>query len=175
MTTADDARPGGSTPRYPWREAAPAVPVSVARVGIQGRRAGFVTRALANVADLVVVALLLTAGYLSVAAVQFLLRPAAFTFPAPDAGVLLLLGLGIQFLYFAVTWEVVGGTYGDRLLGLRVVGEGRARLRWGRSILRAALCTVFPIGLLWVLVSRENRSVQDLLLRTSVVYDWNAG
>jgi hypothetical protein len=32
------------------------------------------------------------------------------------------------------------------------------------------LCTLFPIGLLWVLVSRENRSVQDLMLRTSVVY-----
>jgi hypothetical protein len=33
------------------------------------------------------------------------------------------------------------------------------------------LCTLFPIGLLWVLVSRGNRSVQDLMLRTSVVYE----
>jgi hypothetical protein len=33
------------------------------------------------------------------------------------------------------------------------------------------LCTLFPIGLVWVLVSGENRSVQDVLLRTSVVYD----
>jgi hypothetical protein len=33
------------------------------------------------------------------------------------------------------------------------------------------VCTIFPIGLLWVLVSQENRSVQDVLLRTSVVYD----
>ena len=30
------------------------------------------------------------------------------------------------------------------------------------------------IGLLWVALSRENRSVQDLVLRTSVVYDWQA-
>jgi hypothetical protein len=30
----------------------------------------------------------------------------------------------------------------------------------------------FPIGLLWVAVSRENRSAQDLALRTSVIYDW---
>lgn len=30
----------------------------------------------------------------------------------------------------------------------------------------------FTIGLLWVAVSRENRSAQDLALRTSVIYDW---
>ena len=35
------------------------------------------------------------------------------------------------------------------------------------------LCVVFPIGLLWCVVSEENRSVQDLLLRTSVIYDWS--
>jgi uncharacterized RDD family membrane protein YckC len=66
---------------------------------------------------------------------------------------------------------VVGGTYGDRLLGLRVTDGRGARLGWGRCTARALLCTGFPIGLVWVLVSKENRSVQDVLLRTSVVYD----
>ena len=69
------------------------------------------------------------------------------------------------------TWAVVGGTYGDRLLELRVTDDRRARLGWKRCAVRSLLCTVFPIGLLWVLVSGENRSVQDVLLRTSVVYD----
>ena len=41
----------------------------------------------------------------------------------------------------------------------------------GRCFTRAALCTIFPMGLLWVLVSAENRSLQVILLRTSVVYD----
>jgi hypothetical protein len=36
---------------------------------------------------------------------------------------------------------------------------------------RALLCVLFPVGLLWVLLSGENRSVQDVVLRTSVVYD----
>lgn len=40
------------------------------------------------------------------------------------------------------------------------------------ALLRALLCTTVPIGLLWVAFSRENRSLQDLLLRTSVIYDW---
>jgi hypothetical protein len=30
----------------------------------------------------------------------------------------------------------------------------------------------FPIGILWVAMSHENRSVQDVVLRTSVIYDW---
>jgi uncharacterized RDD family membrane protein YckC len=32
---------------------------------------------------------------------------------------------------------------------------------------------VFPVGLLWCAVSGENRSLADLLVRTSVVYDWH--
>jgi len=33
---------------------------------------------------------------------------------------------------------------------------------------------VFPIGVLWVAVSRTNKSVQDILVRTSVIYDWRS-
>jgi uncharacterized RDD family membrane protein YckC len=172
MTSAQQRRTGG-TPggSYPWHTAGPPVPEAVARTSISGRRAGFVTRALASAADLVVVVLLLAGGYAAVAAARFVLHPVTFQFPSPGAGTLLLLGLCAQALYFGITWTVVGGTYGDRLMGLRVVGTGHRRLHWGRSAVRAALCTLFPIGLLWALVSRENRSVQDLLVRTSVVYD----
>ena len=169
MTSAEQQHPQAS---YPWHEAAP--PMSVAagpRATIQGRRAGLVTRSLANVADLVVVALLVAGGYAAVAATRFLLNPRTFTFPAPAPTTLLLIGLCLQAVYFAVTWRVVAGTYGDRLLGLRVTDDRGARLGWGRCGVRALLCTLFPIGLLWVLVSQANRSVQDVLLRTSVVYD----
>jgi uncharacterized RDD family membrane protein YckC len=31
---------------------------------------------------------------------------------------------------------------------------------------------VFPIGLMWVLVSSRNRSVADIILGTAVIYDW---
>jgi hypothetical protein len=34
---------------------------------------------------------------------------------------------------------------------------------------------VFPIGLAWVVASGANRSVQDLVLRTNVTYDWVVG
>jgi len=122
------------------------------------------------VADLVVVVMVLIGGYLAVAATRFLLSPSTFRFPAVSAVTLLIVGLCVQALYFAVTWAVVGATYGDRLLRLHVGDDRAARLGWTRSAVRAALCTIFPIGLLWVLVSRENRSVQDVVLSTSVTY-----
>jgi uncharacterized RDD family membrane protein YckC len=168
VTTADERRP--RTP-YPWQQLGePAVVPGGAASTAPGSRAGLVTRSLANVVDLVVVVLVVVGGYLAVAATRFLTGPATFSFPIVSAQTLLLAGLCVQALYFTATWAVVGGTYGNRLLGLRVGDDRGRRLGWGRSAVRAVLCTVFPIGLLWVLVSRENRSVQDVLLRTSVVY-----
>jgi uncharacterized RDD family membrane protein YckC len=138
---------------------------------VLGHRAGLVTRSLANTADLVVVVLVVIGGYAAVAVARFLVDPTGFHFPVASWRTLLLAGLVVEAVYFAITWAVVGGTYGDRLLGLRVTGDEGARLRWARCAVRALLCVLFPIGLLWVLVSAENRSVQDVVLRTSVVYD----
>ena len=42
------------------------------------------------------------------------------------------------------------------------------------ALLRAVGYVVFPIGLLWVAISPANRSVQDVILRSSVIYDWSA-
>jgi uncharacterized RDD family membrane protein YckC len=168
MTTADERRTASSG--YPWRGAIPAAAAAGSR-GFHGTRAGLITRGLANIADLVVVALIVAGGYSAIAAARFLLSPTTFHFPAASSTTLLVVGLCVQAVYFAVTWAVAGRTYGDRLLGLRVTDDRGTRLGPGRSAVRAALCTPFPIGLVWVLVSGENRSVQDVLLRTSVSYD----
>ncbi|HEX5533833.1 MAG TPA: RDD family protein [Actinomycetales bacterium] len=160
-------------PKYPWHTAPPPVhSARHSRPGIQGRRAGLVTRALANVMDVGVVVLLLSAAYVGVTAARYLVNPASFTFPSPSFAFVVFLGMGVQALYFIVSWAVPGRTYGDAVLGLRVVNFRGERMRWAGALLRALLCVVFPIGLLWVLVSGQNRSVQDVLLRTSVIYDW---
>jgi len=59
------------------------------------------------------------------------------------------------------------------VMGMRVVNHRGRRLPVLTALARAAFCTVFPIGLLWCAVSRENRSVQDMVLRTSVLHDWS--
>jgi uncharacterized RDD family membrane protein YckC len=37
-------------------------------------------------------------------------------------------------------------------------------------LLRAIGCVLFPIGLLWVVIDRQRRSLQDIVFRTRVVY-----
>ena len=39
-------------------------------------------------------------------------------------------------------------------------------------LIRAALCVHLPLLLIWVAFSRQQRSVQDLIVGTHVVYDW---
>jgi uncharacterized RDD family membrane protein YckC len=53
-----------------------------------------------------------------------------------------------------------------------VVDRVGRRLSVVRSLARAVLYVLFPAGLLWVVASRRNASVQDLVVGTAVVYDW---
>ena len=140
---------------------------------LQGQRAGLVTRLLANTVDFCVVALIVAAGYAAVAALLFLWNSRTFTFPAPSFALLVIVGGAVMMLYLTACWLASGRTYGDHLLGLRVVGWRGRRLRPVGALVRALLCVVFPIGLFWIILGRENRSVQDVLLRSSVVYDWS--
>ena len=56
-------------------------------------------------------------------------------------------------------------------MGLRVVNLRRPAA--GTAGVPASMfCVVFPVGLFWVAFSRENRSLQDVVLRTSVIHDW---
>lgn len=162
----------GRTPERPWHDAPPPVVlVRGPRTALRGERAGIVTRTLANVIDLLVVALVVAGAYAAFVAIRFVLSPTTFSVPSTAPWFALGTLLCVQALYFAVTWTVFGGTYGDRVLALTVTDDAGRRLRWDRSAVRAVLCTVFPVGLAWVLVSRERRSLQDLVLRTAVVYD----
>jgi uncharacterized RDD family membrane protein YckC len=78
----------------------------------------------------------------------------------------------VNIVYFTVTWTTAGRTIGDHLMGLLVIGRNGHTLRVGMSFIRAVFCVAFPFGLLWAGVSREDRSVQDLVLRTTVIHDW---
>ena len=81
-------------------------------------------------------------------------------------------GGAIAVAYLALSWAATGRSVGKQVAGLRVVDRAGHRLLLWRSFLRAVLYVLFPAGLLWVLASRRNASVQDLIVRTAVVYDW---
>jgi uncharacterized RDD family membrane protein YckC len=137
------------------------------------RPAGVVTRLLAVVVDTVVVIAAVFGIELAIVAVLFAWSPARFTWPDSWLAWTGLLFWWLAVLYLTVAWATIGRTYGAQLLGLRVLSGSRGLLGWPRAALRAVLCVVFPVGLLWAVVSRRRRSVQDILVRSIVVYDWH--
>lgn len=175
-----EAKPGAGTSPY-GRDGVPrrldAVPPKVDAVPVearpfQGQRAGIVTRTAANVVDFLLVVVVLLGGYAAWCAFKFLINPKGFSFPEPSFAFLLVCFGIVLFAYFTASWATTGRTYGDHQLGLRVVNARGERLGWPAAVIRAAFCVVLPIGLYWAVLSPTNRSVQDSVLRTSVIYDW---
>jgi uncharacterized RDD family membrane protein YckC len=134
----------------------------------QGRRAGVVSRVIAAVLDSLVVLF----GYGASVGLLFIVDPLAIKFPRPDGLLSMGVALTVAVGYLTIAWTIGGRTYGALFMGLRVVGS-RGQLRMPRALARAVVCVLFPIGLLWCAVNKRNRSLSDLLLRTSVIYDWS--
>jgi uncharacterized RDD family membrane protein YckC len=138
----------------------------------QGHPAGLVSRSLANVVDGLLVGAVLVVGYVGLNAAIFVVDPQTFTFIDPSLLWIVFWAELVTVGYFTGAWASTGRTYGCHLMGLRVVGRRGGRVRPLVSLSRALLCVNFPIGLLWCAVSPRERSLQDVLLRTAVVYDW---
>jgi uncharacterized RDD family membrane protein YckC len=139
---------------------------------LQGHRAGFATRLVADVVDFGVAWLLGLSALLAAGVVQYLLTGPPFRLPVLpnwlDATAFAAIAVG----YLTFSWAATGRSVGKQLAGLRVVDRGGRRMSLRRSFCRAVLYVLFPAGLLWVLASRRNASVQDLVVGTAVVYDW---
>lgn len=136
------------------------------------RPAGIVTRGVAAVIDLAVVAVMMGSVYIGTAFVQLLFDPSSFSFETPAAFLSVSALIGLSILYLTVCWATTGRTVGAIMMGVRLVTPRHGLLRWPVAVLRAILCVVFAFGLLWVAVDGRRRSLQDIVLRTAVVYDW---
>ena len=139
---------------------------------MQRHRAGIVSRFLADAIDLLLVIAVLVGIYFAVAATRFLLHPRRFTWPEPSGLNLAAFGWILLFAYLAIGWSNTGRTFGKGVLGLRVVSHAGGHLSFPQALLRSFLCVAVPIGLFWCIVSRRNASIADLVVRSSVVYDW---
>jgi len=137
----------------------------------QGERAGFPTRLLACVIDLGVVSAVMFAVWLGVSILQLIFTPGVNVEP-PTIGQLVLWGYGLAVLYWTGAWATSGRSLGAWVMGVRVVNRKGKTLSWPLSFLRALFCVTFPFGLLWSIFSKRNRSLQDIVLRSIVIYDW---
>ena len=140
--------------------------------GFQGNRAGFVTRAIVAGIDFAIVGVVLIMLDLGYAVVQFVFNPSNPQLPDIPAAPVLITGAFTAWLLFTTAWSTTGRTPGARVMGIRVVNyEGRV-MRIPGAAARAVFCIGFMPGLFWVIISKQNRSLQDTVLRTSVIYDW---
>lgn len=146
--------------------------VPVEARGFQGEPAGLITRFVANTIDSVVVVVVLVGGYLGWNGVKFFLDPRGFTFSEPRPAFTLTAFMLVSGVYLTFAWAFPQRTYGDHVMGLRVLGRKGRRPRFVIAAARAAFYIFFPIGLLWCVINPRRGSIQDVVLRTSVVYDW---
>lgn len=152
--------------------------------------AGFVTRTMAMVVDLLIIgAVWLVSGI----AVDFIRRTSGFdellrlvagTFDwlVPTSTPLLTLAfefLTLQawsFFYFTFFFRFGGATIGKYLMGLRVVRHDGQPLTTARAALRtlAYLASMLPVyvGFLNILADDRRRGWHDLLVGTVVVHSW---
>jgi uncharacterized RDD family membrane protein YckC len=145
----------------------------------QGERAGFVSRVVAAGIDVTIVFLVVLGTIAVLWMLSFIIDPTTPGVAAgdrvPDALLMVAYGYCLNVLYWTVGWATGGRTIGNLIMGLRVVNYKGQRVHWAGAFVRAVFCTLFVPGILWVIVSGANRSVQDVVLRTSVIYDWVVG
>jgi uncharacterized RDD family membrane protein YckC len=148
--------------------------VRLARVrSLQGIRAGFVSRVVGLAIDMLVLGVIGFLIIFFVALVTWVVTSKGFSLQRPS-GLGLLIGSAVLWIvYFDYFWTTTGRTVGEQLLGLRLVREGGGRVRGWRALARSVLTVFFAIGVLWVLVSKKNAAIQDLICGTAVVYDWS--
>lgn len=179
MTTFREYRAALAAGIPPLHEA-PVLPSDA--VPIQGQRAGFVSRAVAAGIDVCLVFLVVLGTVAAFWMLSFIVDPVTGPTAAsqasdrlPDVGWMIVWGYVLNVTYWTVGWALGGRTVGNLIMGLRVVNFRGERVRWFGAFVRAVFCTLFVPGLLWVIVSGTNRSVQDVVLRTSVIHDWVVG
>jgi uncharacterized RDD family membrane protein YckC len=158
------ADPGAGIARRPTRHAV--------AMALQGHRAGFVSRLVADAVDFGVVWAIGVSALLFAGVTRYLLVGPPFRLPVLPGWLATAAGGALAVGYLTSGWTGTGRTLGKQLAGLRVVDRSGRRLSLLRSLLRAVLYLLFPAGLLWILVSRRNASLQDIAVGSVVIYDW---
>jgi uncharacterized RDD family membrane protein YckC len=158
-------------------DAIPSKPPAVARESYQGRYAGFASRFMSFVVDMIVI----TAVFLLVlAAIWFsakILTGTSITFNRGDIWV--LIGYVIwAFIYFARSWGANGRTAGMAIFGVQVVRDDGGDVSERKAALRTL---VFPLsflflglGFLGIVLGDRRRALHDVIAGTTVIYCWDA-
>jgi uncharacterized RDD family membrane protein YckC len=141
---------------------------------LQGRRAGFLSRAIAFAIDSVIVLAGVPVIMYGIGVVQGLLQfePPVYPPDLPDWLTSIISGLW-TFWYFVGLWWATGRTIGAVVMGLRVVGREKEHIGIVKATIRwwVMFATLFLVGEIWLLLSKSRLAIHDRAARTQVIYD----
>jgi uncharacterized RDD family membrane protein YckC len=152
----------------------------------RGHYAGFASRLVAVVIDLLVVAITMTMASLLYNIV--FVNLAAFyqtifgkliqiTNEAKIIIVISLIFFTFAF-YFIFFWTVIGSTIGGVILGLKIVNQRGKNPTFWQSTIRFLVEFFIPligmIGSIWILFNQRRQALFDQLAGTFVIYAWDA-
>ncbi len=157
-----------------------------------GHYAGFISRALALLIDIVITSLTFAALTWFISVTTTVLRVSSFlgisfesyawfqsltrllTSPVTTGIVTFLFILS----YHVFFWLLIGQTPGKALLGVRVVGCDGRKLSFFRALLRYTgyMLSALPLGagFFWILIDDRRQGFHDRLAGTCVIYTWAA-
>ncbi len=155
-----------------------------------GISAGFVSRTVASILDLIVILVLAGVTYLLISGTMRLLRIdlfecrqfVAFTdvrsiftnFCALSRILAIITILSIAPLYYLSLWLFAGRTIGMGIVGLRVVRTNGRKLGLSTAIIRLVGFTLslltLGLGFLWAIFDDERQALHDKMARTYVIY-----
>jgi uncharacterized RDD family membrane protein YckC len=142
---------------------------------VSGHYAGPVSRALAAALDATASGALFALGTAGLAWVVRTLLGFELT-RSRSGPVWVAIFIGWLFVYYWAGLALVGKTPGKALLGLRVVARDGSPLlpRWAalRVLVMPISFALLGVGLLGAVISRERRTLHDVIARTVEVYDW---
>jgi uncharacterized RDD family membrane protein YckC len=156
---------------------------------LQGQYAGFASRFIAYIVDLLVIVGAITVVGIVVSLLLnfFHLNQLIDNLLASDSTpgdilrvITFLSSVGfISFSYFVFVWSFTAGqSVGKALVGVRIVPTDGSRITVWRAIVRyfafILSALVLFLGLLWVLVSDRRQGWHDKIASTYVIYDWPA-
>nr|WP_246402244.1 RDD family protein [Jiangella mangrovi] len=130
-----------------------------------------VSRGAASLVDVGVVAAVSALVGFVLSGIRYTVDGPPFEYPSVPGWSLAAGHTLLVLAYLTICWSFAGRTPGQLMLGLRVITAGGRPPAPLRALVRALVCVFFPIGVLWVLVSRRTAAVHDLVARTALVYD----
>jgi uncharacterized RDD family membrane protein YckC len=155
-----------------------------------GLKAGFVSRAVASLIDILIILALAGITYLLIRGTTALMRidisECRQFVPIVDVRSLLanfcslsrilmvITVLSIAPLYLTALWLFAGRTIGMGIVGLRVVRTNGKRLRLATALIRLVGFTLslltLGVGFLWAIIDDDRQALHDKLARTYVIY-----